>query len=117
MKTKSNNLFILSTILVLAAGIIPLLAPGLMDGAWAIPTTMFIVAATVFIVTTLLSPAQSQPSHEVQSPLVEVQDRHDLMDQFLEELNETDLVYLREQLTLRDSQHDREVSESLVSVQ
>lgn len=117
MTTKVNKLMKLSVILVGVAGIIPLIAPGLMRGAWAIPTTMLIVAATIVLVRWGGSNSWMKSWFDMEQPPLKAQDPYSAIDHFIADLDERELFYLRERLAQREQAHDHEVSESLVSVQ
>lgn len=117
MTTQINKQIKLSVMLVGVAGFIPLIAPDLMRGVWAIPTTMMMVAATIVLVRWGGSNAWMKAWVDTEQPSLPAQDPFIAIDHFLAELDERELSYLREQMAIRDQAHDHEISESLVSVQ
>jgi hypothetical protein len=113
MTTKTTRLLIAGLGLALLAALIPVLAPGLMTGALAIPTMMTIVVVTIILLMSIISGAREKDAPEKRKRGLEGQDFHSVIDRLVDELDEDELAYLRKRLEEREQGRRPELTHSL----
>ncbi len=74
--TRSQRLILAAIALVVGVGLIPVVAPALMQGALAIPTLMVVAVLTIIILLSVLStaPEAAEPEKRKRSPRQEDED-------------------------------------------
>lgn len=74
--TRSQRLILAAIALIVGVGLIPVVAPALMQGALAIPTLMVVTVLTIIILLSVLStaPEAAEPEKRKRSPRQEDED-------------------------------------------